>query len=491
MMIKAYYDFVLRSVKKQYSRIAVIYTYLCIIYNILYIIYPIGAYIENSVFIYFSKILCVVGVFLVFADLLTDRIFLKAPSKKWLYLLLSAAVISTIYRFSYDFSGNVKSILWNLVQMTLIYSVSLHLSDKEENDLMIRLHTLGSAIFIPALFYMFYQFINLVSYINEKGTHQGWYEGRLFGITNSLYYGTSLAAVLLFGSVFMFIYSKHKGMKLLYTAEIMIYGIYIILSDTRTIFVGIALGLFVIFAFGDFLRSMTGGLKRMICKLLLYLLLIFTLMMLVRVGRAFMLTAAYTHVYGYPVSGDILDTDKILNGKSIEELDRPKNQSLSSRRTIIWKSYADILGDDVSNIIFGFSPYGYDRYIWENYPDSYVVKDFKAYYPLDYAMKRVYATHNTYLHVLIATGIFGFMAVVGFIFSSAQKFLKNHISGKGSVKDLFFCSILVMLLSFIFFEVDIFMRTTAMSFVFWLVAGVLLKRLKRIEISKTTGGIDE
>ena len=479
-MIKAYYDFVLRSVKKQYSRIAVIYTYLCIIYNILFIINPIRDFIENSVFIYFSKILCVVGIVLAAVDLCRERISLKVPNKKWIYLLLSAAVISTIYRYSYDFVGNIKSILWSMVQMTLIYSVAFRLSDKEENDLMIRLHSFGTVIFIPVIIYMFYQFINLEYYITEKDMHQGWYEGRLYGITHTLYYGTSLAAVLLFGSVFMFIYSKHKAFKLMYLTEILIYGLYIILSDTRTIFVGIAAGLFVLVMFGDFLHSITHGIKRIICKLVMYMLLIAVLLMLVKGVRTAMLKAACDNVHN--------KTNKVI---SAEELDRPKNQTLSSRRTIIWKSYADILGDDVLNMIFGFSPYGYDRYIWENYPDSYVVKDFKALYPYDYARKKVYGAHNTYLHVMITTGIFGFIAVIGFIFSSAHEFLKKHISARSSFKDLFFCSILVMLLSFIFFEVDIFLRTTAMSFVFWLVAGILLKRLKRIEISKTTGGIDE
>ena len=477
MLSKSYFCISSENVRNRYSRIVVIYTYLCIIYNVFFIITPIRDLIEHSVLIYFSKMLCVVGVFLIAFDLLTERMILKAPEKKWTYLLLSGAAIATIYRYSYDLMGNIKTILWNIVQMTLIYSATLRLSDKEENDLMIRLHSLASAIFIPVLFYMFHQFINLEYYITEKDIHQGWYEGRLFGITNTLYYGTSLAAVLLFGSVFLLIYNKHKVMRLLYFSEIFIYGIYIILSDTRTIFAGMAAGLFVIFTFGDFLHSIAEGWKRTVCRMLLYIILIFMLMMLVRVGRAVMLTATYYHVYIDP------DINKFLESESIEELDRPKNRTLSSRRAFIWKSYGEILGADISNIIFGFSPYGYDRYIWENYPDSYVVKDFKDFYPLDYAAFKVYGAHNAYLHVLLTTGITGFIGVLGFILSSAYKFLKYHNSGRCSIKDLFICSIIVMLLSFLFFEVDIFMRTTTMSFVFWLFAGALMKRVNNIGIS--------
>lgn len=466
-----------------------IFTFVCIVYQMLVIIYPVKVFFARFPFNMFSKGLCIFGLILILTDIITDRIIFNGISMKWVILMILSAVISTIFRANYDCVDNIKCILWSMVQMLLIYTLPMRITKDRQKKLLIHIHSAGCIIFIPVLIYMFYQFVELEHYINANGVSQGWFEGRLFGVMDTLYKGASLVAVLLFGSVFLFAVSKSKMKKAAYLSTIIVFFTYIALSDSRSIYAGCCMALLIIIFFDEKLQIISflnrvpnlkrfiEGRRRRLVSVFLYIITITVFAAGIMVIRNGGMELAYNNVISkYGVEGLEKKIGEGMDIESARNLGRPKQATITSRRVYIWKSYAEIILDKPSNLLIGLSPEGYDKYIIEHYPESYIVKDFWEYYPLESIKGNVYGTHNAYLHVLVATGILGMVSLLVFLIWFFMATFNGISTKKNRRYEVFLCAIIIMMLTSNFFEGDIFYCTTAMSFLFWLITGILVKR---------------
>jgi O-antigen ligase len=160
-----------------------------------------------------------------------------------------------------------------------------------------------------------------------------------------------------------------------------------------------------------------------------------------------------------------------------QTIQRPPQATIASRRFEIWGSYLSILTDEPTNLRFGFSPDGLDEYIRIHYPDEYIVAFFKQAYPVPYARGEVYGTHNAFLHVLAVAGIFGLIALMGFLAFCARDVLRALAAGRGDLFAHTATAIVVLILGAICFETDVFCRMTASSLLFWLLAGYAMHTL--------------
>ena len=116
-------------------------------------------------------------------------------------------------------------------------------------------------------------------------------------------------------------------------------------------------------------------------------------------------------------------------------------------------------------------------YIRDNYPDNYIVKYItEEKYPVMYAQKLIYDTHNAYIGAFATTGVVGtgilfvFLALILF---RVMRYITKKESVSFNVYMLFAIWIFILISSF--FESDLFFKCTSISLIFWIVSGLLVK----------------
>ena len=121
-------------------------------------------------------------------------------------------------------------------------------------------------------------------------------------------------------------------------------------------------------------------------------------------------------------------------------------ENLTNNRSTIWKNYLTLYKDKP---VFGFSIGSALPYVTEKDPDSYLAQT-------------QYVTHNSYLSLLIETGITGFLVMAAFFLLSMTESLKR-IRQKEPLSDSYFmflsviAAVIIFMLCFhdIFFTVNV------------------------------------
>lgn len=415
----------------------------------------------------FKAMVYAVGFGLLAVDYARNKRILIGKHVVWMLGLAIALLFSECIHYQYaDFAVLLKQCIKSGILIFIFYSAGMRMTRRGQICILRSLHNILSVIFIPSIFYMFYQFLTLQHYV-VNAIDQGWYEGRLYGILISPYSGAMLVSLLAFGAGFLFHFSDGNNYKALYGAELVVYSIFLALSDTRTAYVACAMGVGVIVFWHGFKAGWKGDRFRLIGKsLLTFLLIVAAIFALLRGIRT---TALYCA--------------RELNNKTesfsefAEEQERPP-QTFTSRRAFIWKSYFDVLTDKPSHILFGLSQSGSSSYIRKNYPDTYIVDPFKEYYPELYEQGNVYGTHNTYLAVLVYSGLVGLVFLMVFLLKGLRIVLRRMTHGALSPFEAMIVAILFMILSAGFFEEDPFFTVTYNSCIFWICAGFLINPYK-------------
>lgn len=449
------------------GKAVVIYTWLFFFYRILNTLTPVAEVFKQPVFSTVPKLLGLAGAVLLAVDLITDRTVLRSASVGWILLLLLSLSVSAAVRYPYNsFFEFTKYIVYVSVQDLLIYSAGIRMSREEQKRFLKALHTTASVIFIPALCYMFYQFVTRQHYITSEDLNQGWFEGRLFGIMNSLYGGAIVVSLLAFGTVFLLLQSRKPLQKALYASELIIFTIYLALSDCRTAYAALAAGLGLALLY-HCLRTHSPENSPMI-KVFIKFLIIYTTALLIM----------FAGIAGIRTAGSYVNAGA---AESRNEMRRPEGASFSSRRLTIWNNYIEIMTDKPSHLIFGLSYNGYEKYIREHYPEAYIVSFFRNEYPYLYRKGEVYQTHNSYLMVLVVAGLPGVVAVIGFLISGARYVISLLFSGGMTSFESLLSALVLMVLTAGIFETTSIIPVNAVSGFFWMISGLLMNTKLRKE----------
>ena len=92
-------------------------------------------------------------------------------------------------------------------------------------------------------------------------------------------------------------------------------------------------------------------------------------------------------------------------------------------------------------------------------------------------------SHNIYLHLLLETGIFGFLAYFFIIFLNIYKFFRNFVlQNDDSFMYMFFVSMLSIMFAGL---TDIFIVQLTLSTFFWMYFGFIVKLIKIKEDDKS------
>ncbi len=464
-----------REVRYLNKAIAV-YSAIYIMYRLADLLVPANIYLRDLVArIHLTRIVMVIGFTLIILDIFSHRFKYVMKNSIYLYLFLIFAGISSLVRYRYGLVGDIAIISLDFIQIYLFATLMGRLSQNARKKMFLVLHTYTSIIFIPVYCYMFYQFY-IEQYYMVDGLWQGYIEGRLFGIFGSVAYSALLSTLLALATFLRFRQTSSWILKLVYIIEIVICVINIALADTRGVYLGIAL-IFVL-AISYVLRKKYIHDRKNLKKYVL-LGIVFSI---------FVVAILYGVKVGIRKCGDYLVYKTNYNkeeyvqwDKFFEEKERPKQATISSRRVYIWQNYLYIFTDDISHMIVGLSPGGMNKYIFDRYSDNYLVTFMEKEYPLKYARGQAYQTHNAYLGVLIKTGIPGFLLVMIFLIKSFLCVSGYFLSGKDNDTDKVVILMLIVILVLNLFEDMIFLNSSAISNIFWLLSGYLLTRIQEAQ----------
>ncbi len=363
--------------------------------------------------------------------------FRNSLKSKYIWLLIALFVatgISTLINFSHSFTDNVKAMANMFIQFFVLYAVGKGLT-RERLDGEIKV--IGSAVgalwmvaaFISVLMYFLDIGYTQTNYIwgDPKPIVQGFVhmdDGakvmRLWGVFVDPNFAAAVSIIVICVCAYLLYLSTKKWVKALHIVNIVIQGLYIVLSGSRMALLILLLLSAVggwYFGWNIFSRlKKTAGLKTVFKELLAVALAIVTTVSCYAVHTAARVSLPYIRqglvtlentVFGTPDAGD----DGNGDGQSNELLDLNRDDiesktDISNGRLALWGEGFRVFKE---NAVFGVGPRGY----------SAVAKELDA----DMHISRR-SVHNSYMELLMGNGVVGFLLMLAFFVLCAYKGIK-------------------------------------------------------------------
>lgn len=474
------------KLRKWASSFAKIYTAVILIYQMLWQVIPVRAFMCGIGLDKISPVLAVIGFAFLAADVFIEKTVFQSRYSGWLIAAVGAMCVSSLVYIKYGWADNAKVIVWQAVQMFLVYSMYLRMDSKQAKAYLGKIFGIVSVVFMTAVIVSLYQFVFQISYIAEVdgGVYrQGFQEGRLFGIFGNINHASLLMCFMGGGAVYCLFASHKAWVRALMGIQAGLSLLYVVLTGTRSTLVGMIfaaalcsfIGMRNIAVKKNFGRSackraLCAAGAAVICVVLLYGTYLGTYKLMVRVP-------VWIGTVDSEISGDIPDDRIEIPGR----LDT-QSGDISNNRFAIWKDYINCDSSGIKSILFGYSPGSYMKIIKDKFPDIYIVEYARDKFPQIYIQDRIYEAHNSYLTLLTGTGMIGFIVMGTFLVLSALRALKCFIKHKQISKfAVLLAALLGMILIFLVFESVVFHAYTSISVVFWLIMGFMAKEIDQAE----------
>ena len=463
--------------------LGVLYGLVILIYQIFYGIVPARIAIQNSFLSGFSPSLAVIGFVLLFMSLLADPDRFRQREMRISWLLILVLVLSTVVNHERGMRENIKTIIWQVNLMLLVFSSWVKLGERySENSekgfgydfscktvrYTVCLLLLILDIAVVCSLVQFFRLSCSEILTHDTLFHFGLYEGRLYGVFTTPYSAALVNVYAMMASLF-YMLSSPKKCKGFLIVSCILSATMIVLSGTRTVLLGILLSVFIVTIMIQIGRASAAiNVKRR------FLTTIFAVFLALNISAG-----VYLFQMGY---GRVLQgTAAFLNGLSDETMENMDNlmrddmsENISSNRFGIWKDYIHVLLDRPEKLILGYSPCGYMGYIDDNYPDLFIVQYFREQYPINYFINHeVYAPHNAILAVLISSGITGLGLLTALAVIILRLIILHYRRGRFRTLDYCILGMLITTVTGMMFESDVFYYCNTTSAAFWMMIGFM------------------
>ncbi len=460
-----------------------------IFYQLLMLVAPVRLLFYTLHLTSISSLLALGGAALFALDLLTDRVFLR-PREIWpLLAVLAVMCLSSLVWWDSGIVSNAKVILWQVSQMLVIFPASRRLTSGQWKKLLYWLYLAVCAVYIPTILGSLWQFFTLYATkvpIGGNLTRLGFQEGRLFGLFSGIYFSTVMVAVVMLASIYYAWTASRKGLRWTFAGFALLCGLYVILSGTRSVLVGlmVSLGLCAFLLLNHHLREKRWTVCKRTAAAVGAALLLAVGIFLGAEGTSVVLKDVAVALNS-GASTPVLPTAPSEPGETqapeeptLPEMDRAdvNMENISNSRFRIWQDYLSVCLRDVKATILGYSPGGYMVAIRDANPDLFIVQNIRDHYPHMYARDLIYDAHNGYLLVFVNTGLLGVAAIAIFLILCVRKVLVG-IYAQSSIRPERYglLAMVVLMLVAVFFDSDLFYKCTSTSVTFWLMAGLLLR----------------
>ncbi len=465
-----------------------------IVYQLLYLIIPIRQVLYTLHLDTISPILAVIGAVFLVADLFTQRLLFKA---KYSYLLIATLVVlgvSSLVYINYGIVDSAKSIIWQAVQMLLIYPLAMRMSKETLKKLTLGLYNgfsfiYGISTLVSLILFFTGSSYYSVSIKDNVAIRQGFTEGRLFGIFSAPYFPTLICGLLIVAMPYFFKSAKYLWLKIWYCVSAVFLFLYIVLSETRSIRIAlfVTAGVYGFFAVRNILnrKNYKIPVKYLAC-ILTAVVSVSALFAVINVSdtlskKVYVAIEMSNENPTHPQSPEKEEPEEeppIIDPQL--QLERPdiNDANVSNGRFTIWKDYITATLGSPKSVLFGFSSGNYMKAIRDAHPDIYIVSWFRDHHPLLYKQDLIYDVHNSYLSAFVMSGILGVATLFGFLIICVIKVAHHLFKNKYvSIEILTLTAMITTIMCDAFFDSDLFFRCTSTSVVFWFIAGILIHKV--------------
>ena len=430
-------------------------------YIVFYALYSISTrFMPTAIFcqgtladVLYKSVIIGAGILALFYFLLLAKTR-RRPDKSLILLAAFAFLlgISTLLNREYEFTGNILGTATFTAQLIVFYCLARMMPEQMLAGCMRRTALFTSLFWTPGCAISLYQYIANIHYTTLNADfrfiRQGIIDGRLFGLFSDPNFAafTSLLIILLL--VFTLRTWKHKIFVCYGAVCIFINMAYIIMSNSRTIYIT-AVGTLLFFVLLATYRRHRQE-ETMDKRLMKRDFVRNTLIALASVAAVYAAIFFSMQGIGYVVAPDRDIDDMVREDVNLE--------NLSNNRTTIWKNYVTLYTDKP---LFGFSVRSALPYATSKYPDGYLAKT-------------QYVTHNGYLSLLVETGLTGFLVMGAFFLLTFVQFIKR-VRKKEAHSDSYvlFTAITAAVLMFLFCFHDVFFTVNIETMLLFIAIGFI------------------
>lgn len=349
--------------------------------------------------------------------------------------------ISTLLNYSYNLMDNLFGLMTFGFELVLFYLMGRTLSDDEWNKILKKVVLCCSVLWDVACAGSLVQFIMDISYTTKYAAdhgivRQGIMDGRLFGLFSDPNFAAFTSLLLLLGLWHILSRTNHLLTRIFIWFSIGLNAIYIILSNSRTIYlsvVGSIMFYVLLRCYKKYQNQKISGIQ-MLGKLFVR-----------GLATCILLVATYFAIL-IPLRGiaDFICPDRDVAVEMVR--DDINSENISNNRFTIWQAYLNLYTEKP---LFGFSTRSALPYATKEHPESYLAQT-------------QYVTHNGYLSLLVETGAAGFFVMSVFMILLIVRSGKR-IHDRRDINDTYFIfatwmvSILIFCLCFhdIFFTLNL------------------------------------
>lgn len=411
--------------------------------------YLMDGMINNCIY----RLLLITGCLLALWQLVTVREHLRTKDIAVLLLFIVILCVGIVSNHSYDLMDNIYGLVTFGFQLILFYTLSRCVDDGFIETWIGRTIFYGSILWDLACIGSIGQFLANVSYMfqhtsTEPPVRQGLTDGRLFGLFTDPNFAAFTSLLLCYGLWLILQKTENKAMRIFVLTSILINCIYIVLSNSRTVYLSVVgsvlfFSLFRAYKAGQEKYDRAGAMALHLVKRALLTILC--------------IAAAYVVIF-FPVQGvaKLVAPDRDTATEMVR--DDVNDSNISNNRFAIWQAYWDLYKEKP---IFGFSMRSALPYAEKNYPDGYLAET-------------KYVTHNSYLSLLVETGITGFVVFAIFFGMVTIPTIRGCRKKKPvSNTSLIFLTWILSILIFGLCFHDIFFTMNFETLLFWMGLGCL------------------
>lgn len=385
--------------------------------------------------------------------------WIDQPTKKfkkqylWLLAFLGSYALTTLLNRQYQFVGNVKILLYSGLQMLLVYPVLFERNRKEGTLFFKRMGFFTVAI-ITLL-----NIISLVGYfVSFRAYSFAFY--RLWGVYFDPNFGGLLTGMAMWMGYYLFTQAKKNSGKIMAVIVLFINAGYIILSQSRSAFVAMIIGIAFILGVEIYRYVVLKIRKQQMMSMGLLIVLFFTILFKNPIGAQLQNVAVFIQ---YGPSADVSEIESDFDeGESFDVFGErdDENKSESTRQRLnAWKAALEVFSE---RPVLGTGYAGYIEALTDLADTSLLGAKNKD-------------MHNGYLVLLAGSGLIGFSIMVSFLIWIALRVFKKF---NVLLKDEAFIAIMgvlgCMAISIVFIS-DIFLINSVVSLWFWALLAIMNK----------------
>lgn len=447
------------------NKIIRIYIIISIIYSFVGRVIPlkqaVGEQLNGLIYI----LLAGIGALLLLLDFFTTKKWCKGKYIVVLYGFVVIVGISSLINIRYGFVDNMKTIVWTIIQIGLIYTFYTRFSKQELVHFFDRIWVGMSVFWFFPVVISIVQFVLCKGYIvkvEDRHLRQGFYDNRLFGVFNDPNYAAVFSLCVIVAMLYLLKKISDKKVRIFFKANIVIQYLYIVLSGSRTALVCMT-AVTGFYLFMMCYQKIHGhwNWKRVIGVVLVPLVsmsIVVIAFNLVQRASVIIPMSYYHFVDGEKGFHIKINDDEEIDATLTERRDG-KQGNVSNNRVTIWKAYIKGMKGD---ILFGGSPRN-------------VLVKWQEKNPKGYLVETGYETHNGYIYVLVGTGVIGLGVIVVYMILYARKmilYMKKNYQIPSEVMFTFVFLIIVLIDTCFFTE--LFFIQGLITILFWLHCGYAL-----------------